>query len=141
VIKSLKAGTNVDAWCTKCRLVLAHTIEAVAAGEIKRVQCNTCGGAHRYRATEPGTTEKSPRASAKEKSSSPKSRAGNFQRLTQNRDATQATPYSMKRRFAAGELIHHLNFGLGVVVEEKDAQKIEVLFEAGPKVLVHGREA
>jgi cytochrome c5 len=49
-----KVGTNIDAWCTKCKLVLAHTIEAIAQDSIKRVSCNTCHGTHQYKSQAPG---------------------------------------------------------------------------------------
>src|SRR5262245_58672499 len=41
-----KVGDYVDGWCTRCKLVLRHTIEAIAGGKISRVHCNTCQGQH-----------------------------------------------------------------------------------------------
>jgi hypothetical protein len=37
-----QVGKNVDSWCTRCKLVLAHTIETVLNGKITKVHCNTC---------------------------------------------------------------------------------------------------
>src|SRR5207253_4172029 len=34
-----KVGKEIDGWCTRCKLVLTHTIEAVANGKITRVHC------------------------------------------------------------------------------------------------------
>ena len=50
-----------------------------------------------------------------------------------------AKQYSPKDKFAAGDLVQHPSFGLGVATAPKDGSKIEVLFEDGPRVLVHGR--
>ena len=42
-------------------------------------------------------------------------------------------------RVLPGDLVQHPSFGLGVATANKDGSKIEVLFEEGPKVLVHCR--
>lgn len=132
-----KVGSNIDAWCTKCKLVLAHTIEAVALGVIKRVHCNTCGGKHQFKASEPGV--KAPSKAKASTAPKNKSKASDFSRLVSGKDLTRAIPYKTTRRFSKGELMNHSTFGVGVVVDEKDMSKIEVLFEAGPKVLIHAR--
>ncbi len=135
----LRVGSNVDAWCTKCKLVLAHTIEAVAAGAIKRVQCNTCRGKHQFKSSEPGTAKSSPKLRL---ASLPKnkSKASDYVRLLGTKDLTKASPYAITKNFSKGELINHVQFGIGIVVDIKDVTKIEVLFEAGPKVMVQGRK-
>src|SRR6266511_3985193 len=45
----IKVGGEVDAFCTKCELTLAHTVHAVVSGKPVKVECNTCHGVHRYR--------------------------------------------------------------------------------------------
>jgi hypothetical protein len=134
---TLKVGSNIDAWCTKCKLVLAHTIEAIAQGAIKRVQCNTCKGKHQFK-HEPGTTK--PEGSVKRPSlSKTKSKASYYAKLMDGRDLSKAAGYNVCRHFVKGDMITHSKFGVGVVVEEKDISKIEVLFESGPKILIHAR--
>jgi hypothetical protein len=45
----LRVGDNVDGYCTRCKIDLNHTIEALdAEGQIARVHCNTCGSQHNY---------------------------------------------------------------------------------------------
>jgi hypothetical protein len=136
-MNALRAGSNVDAWCTKCRLVLAHTIEAVADGVIKRVQCNTCHGKHQYKAREPGIAKIS--LAIKAVAPKSKSKATDFIKLLEGRDLSKAEGYHTARHFTKGDVINHATFGLGVVVDEKDVSKIEVLFETGPKILIHAR--
>jgi hypothetical protein len=133
-----QVGSNVDSWCTRCKLILAHTIEAIAQGNIKRVQCNTCRGAHQYKGNEPGTKKIS---LSLKSSSSPKARpkASDLERLLQGKNLANALPYSIGTHFAKGDVINHANFGQGVVLEDRDTQKIEVLFESGPKILIHAR--
>ena len=50
----LKPGGNVDSWCGKCKLILAHTIEALVGDKPARVHCNTCKAQHSYKPYEPG---------------------------------------------------------------------------------------
>jgi hypothetical protein len=118
--------------------VLAHTIEAISDGSIKRVQCNTCRGKHQYKSSEPGAKPLRSRLKSTA-SSKTKAKASDLERLMRGKDADQALPYNGKRRFVKGDLINHSVFGLGVVIEERDTQKIEVLFSSGSKILIHGR--
>lgn len=127
-------GKDVDSWCTKCKLVLAHTVEAVVGGRITRVHCNTCGGQHAYRAKAPGTSAARPRA---KRDSEPK--PPNYANLLKGRDPAKARSYATTERFAVGDLINHATFGLGLVIALKDVNKIEVAFSEGPKVLLHRR--
>jgi hypothetical protein len=50
----LKPGGNVDSWCGKRKLILAHTIEVMAGDKPARVHCNTCKAQHSYKPYEPG---------------------------------------------------------------------------------------
>ncbi len=49
-----KVGGEVDCFCTKCELTLAHTVIAMLDAQPVKVQCNTCHGVHKYRSA-PGT--------------------------------------------------------------------------------------
>jgi|SRR5579871_573589 len=134
----VRVGSNIDAWCTKCKLVLAHTIEAVAMGAIKRVQCNTCKGNHQFKANAPGTEKITIKATQRAQPKS-RSRVSDYTKLLAGKDLSTACGYEVSRHFAKGDLISHHKFGVGVVVDIKDMSKIEVLFELGPKILVHSR--
>jgi hypothetical protein len=137
-----KTGSTVDSWCTKCKLVLAHTVEAMADGKISRVHCNTCRGQHAYRPNPPGAAAAkgtgTPRRSASKKADGPPKRS-EYETLLRGRTGDKARTYATSERFAPGELIKHSAFGLGVVVAERDSVKIDVHFPDGPKVLLHGR--
>lgn len=128
-------GATVDSWCTKCKLVLAHTVEAVVGGKITRVHCNTCNGQHAFRARAPGSGGGSGRSKARVEAPE----RNEYATLLRGRTAAAARPYATSERFAPGELISHSVFGLGVVTAERDSVKIDVVFPDGPKVLMHGR--
>jgi hypothetical protein len=146
-----KVSKNIDGWCTRCKLVLAHTIEAMADGKITRVHCNTCGGQHTHRAGPPRAqvaTERAPagrggatRASAATTRANKEQakRESQYSALLRGRTKAASRPYATSARFAVGELISHATFGLGVVTGERDSIKIEILFADGPKVLLQGR--
>jgi hypothetical protein len=140
----VKPGSTVDGWCTKCKLVLAHTVEAMVDSKITRVHCNTCRGQHAYRASAPATrpasggakTAGKPAARSKVEKAPKRSE---YETLLRGRTAASARPYATTERFAPGEVISHASFGLGVVTGERDSVKIDVHFADGPKVLMHGR--
>jgi hypothetical protein len=66
-------------------------------------------------------------------------RASKYQTLLQGKDMTRARKYSFSETYAAGDVMEHTLFGFGAVTAVKDGTKVEVLFESGPKVLIHGR--
>ena len=133
-------GKDVDSWCTKCKLILAHTVEAVVGGRITRVHCNTCGGQHAYRARPPGESSGTTRARGTRSSSGRAAPAAVlYADVLRGRDANTARAYDTGERFAERELIRHPSFGLGVVTALKDVNKIEVLFPDGAKTLIHRR--
>jgi hypothetical protein len=146
-----KIGKEIDSWCTRCKLVLTHTIETVANGKITRVHCNTCHGQHAHRAAAPGTKTAAARPPAKStgrsRASAASSRradpaatlASQYASLLRGRTAAQAQPYKTTGRYKVSELIAHPTFGVGAVTGERDSVKIDVLFPDGPRVLVHGR--
>lgn len=122
-------GGTIDSWCGKCKMILAHTIEAMVGSKPARVHCNTCQSQHAYRASEPGKT--APRTGG--------TRGVRYKTLLGNSNPATAKAYSPKDTYRAGDVLQHPMFGVGVTTSVKDVTKIEVLFEAGPKLLVHGR--
>lgn len=135
-------GKSVDSWCARCKLMLAHTIEAIVDNKITRTHCNTCGAQHAYRRNPPGTASAKLRgASSTSGRSTNATPAVDYQALLQGVDVGKARPYRMSERFHAKEIIHHPTFGVGLVVAERDTNKIDVEFAGGMKTLVHGAAA
>ena len=137
-----KPGGTIDSWCGKCKLMLAHTIEAMVGDKPARVHCNTCRSQHTYRPNPPGTAGR--RAGTRETSgaTSPrpaKGRTSKYQSLLNAKSAAAAKTYSPTDRYEEGDVLEHPTFGRGVTTAIKDATKIEVLFENGSKTLIHGR--
>jgi hypothetical protein len=68
-----------------------------------------------------------------------RARLSRYQTVLKGKDVTGAKSYSSKELYLLGDVMAHPNFGIGVATAIKDGSKVEVLFEACSKVLVHGR--
>ncbi|MEW5853218.1 MAG: hypothetical protein AB2A00_30840 [Myxococcota bacterium] len=136
-----KVGGEVDCFCTRCKMVLAHTVLAMVGTRPARVQCNTCHTDRNYRPVD--GEDRAPRRREPAEPAKP-GRAGvvresDYDRLMKNRDLSRAPRYSVKTTYALETVIDHPTFGLGLVTSVKGPDKVEVLFRDGPKVLVHGK--
>jgi hypothetical protein len=144
-----KVGGEVDAFCTRCRLTLAHTILAMVGTKIVRVRCNTCGGDHAFRSA-PGTTDK-PSPSSRASGGASSSRAPrasrptaeekviiSFEEQLAGKDLANAPRYSPKDTYKVDQVIQHPTFGLGLVTAVR-GEKVDITFKSETKTLVHGR--
>ncbi len=139
-----KAGSDIDAYCSKCDLDLAHVIIAMVGDRVVRVQCKTCRSPHAYRGKQSvdGRSKSAPKrmsGGAAAKSSTPK--ASDFDRAMQGKDLSRAHRYKPAETFTVGDVLDHPSFRFGIVTRLLSDSKIEVLFESGPKTLVHARAA
>ena len=58
--KKREVGTEVEAYCTKCKLDRLHVISTLKSdGNINKVMCRTCDGTHLFRLPE-GDGKKTP---------------------------------------------------------------------------------
>jgi len=150
--KTLRAGGEVDSYCTKCRLVLNHRIIAMVGTTPRTVECSTCNSHHLYRARPPGVKaepgEKAPRAGGGTKepraprvTSMSKARAlsesreKSWEQAVTGKALKDFTRYTVKGTFKQGELLHHTKFGDGVVTRIVDAAKVEVAFKDETRML------
>ncbi len=148
-MKALTAGSEIDSYCTRCRMDLGHRIVAMVGGAPKRVICQTCNSEHNYRAPRVAT---GPSVVIRNKKVEPKATAA--QRVTQKARAEQErqdawatrtlgkamdafTKYGMDRRFKEGELILHTKFGEGYADAVLDGSKVSVMFRDGARTLAH----
>jgi len=154
---SYKAGQEIDAYCTKCKLDLAHRIVAEVSGKPIKVECRTCYTTHQYRAPKngPAAVTASTRASA---STTPSVSSGSSaSSTTGSTTSTRASrtpkveeaplepptgarihPYKITEKFIPDMWIQHKTFGLGLILREIAPNKVEVRFEEATRVLVHG---
>jgi hypothetical protein len=132
-----KVGGEVDAFCGRCELVLAHTVHAVLANRPVKVECNTCHAVHRYRSV-PGAPASG--SAAARKAVRPPRRGGQsvgFDELLAQH-TRRAVPYSSGRLLAVDDVVDHVTFGRGFVTAVR-GDKVEIAFRSDVRVLVHGR--
>jgi hypothetical protein len=133
----IKVGGEVDSFCTKCEMLLAHTVHAVVDGRPVKVECNTCHGVHRYKGPAGASAPRSAAATA-DRPAREKPVAIAFEELLGARRAAPQ-PYSPKKTFKMDDVIDHPTFGRGFVSAIRDAGKVEITFRSDVKVLVQGR--
>lgn len=133
---SHKVGGEVDAFCTKCKMTLAHTILALIGTKVARVRCNTCMGEHAYRGA-PGSAAK-PRASKPRGPSKQEKVIIGWEQRLAGKDLASAPKYSPQATFAVDQVINHPTFGIGIVSVVR-GDKVEIAFKGDTKTLIHGR--
>ncbi|MCS6900151.1 MAG: hypothetical protein RMJ98_10930 [Myxococcales bacterium] len=161
--KKLTPAAEIDAYCTKCKLDLAHRIISLDGEKPYKVECLTCRGVHRYRSPKSAPAElrttktKSGQATptssalsgAKAVSKTPSTKAlaameaenqreRDWERRVSGKSLQEFKPYRPSATFSVDELIHHTKFGDGFVARVIDKNKIEVMFRDGLRTLAHG---
>jgi hypothetical protein len=151
--KPLRAGGEVDSWCTKCQLLLGHRIVAMNEGKPIKVECLTCRTVHMYRARAPGQKAAPGSTPSKSSSSSPSTarasrapaptkaaqaealRTLSWEKAIAGKAMNEFKAYRVSIGFEEGDLVRHARFGDGVVIRVLDPRKIEVLFKDDTKTL------
>jgi hypothetical protein len=131
-MKTSRVGGDIDAFCTRCKMELGHTVLAMVGTKPARVRCNTCQGEHNYRGSSAPTPRRATAATRE------KPQVTSWEALLANKDLSRARTYSAKEKFAEDEVLNHPIFGIGLVQEVR-GDKIQVAFKADVKTLVHGK--
>jgi hypothetical protein len=137
---TIRVGGEIEAWCTSCKTDKWHVIVALVDGKPVKVECLGCHKQHVYRAHAPGAAPKkaaSPRARAAAAPAAPAPPDDLDEKLRAG--AASARAYSVRERFAVGDFVRHPTFGVGLVTALPAAQKMEVAFADGRKLLMHDR--
>ncbi len=139
----IKVGGEVDSFCTKCNMELAHVVIAVVEGRPVKVQCNTCHAVHRFRGELPASSAGARRASsaAAGRARAPRERPTtlSFDEVLRSKNLAMAQRYSPRATFQLDQVIEHPTFGMGWVSAVRDPGKVEVTFRSDVKVLVQGK--
>ena len=131
-----RVGKSCESWCTRCKSETEHTIIAMVDDSPKRVECNSCHSQHNYRLVSGQRKQAKTKASGSRRIGRKNAR---WERLLSTDDRPEARLYSITERFEADEVVAHKSLGIGIVQQVQPGNKIEVLFESGKKLLVHGR--
>jgi len=130
----ITAGIDIDAYCTKCKMVLAHVVVAMEGARPRRVKCHTCNGEHNYRAEKPVAKN----AANKESAAKPLTRKSrqSWEETMKEALSKPHKKYIMSGSFYEGDWIEHAKFGLGCVQSYTSPNKITVRFADTTKLLV-----
>lgn len=126
---TLSVGDIIDAQCSKCKRITNHIVVALVGDKPASVNCNTCGGVHRYRRAAPAV--KAPKAA----STAPSAKAEDWKALHSAINSIAPKDYDMEAGYRVGSVIRHPSYGLGLVQRMAGDRKMEILFESGKKVL------
>ncbi|MBL8600520.1 MAG: hypothetical protein JNK72_01210 [Myxococcales bacterium] len=143
----IRAGQEIDAYCTRCKMDLTHRVIAVVGDKPVKVECRTCYSSHNYR------PPKSAAAATRVVSAASASRGRTTAEPARRARASvpedhvalvppshaHLLPFKMTERYRKDQWLAHKTFGIGLVMAELADNKIEVRFESGVKVLVHNR--
>lgn len=132
-------GKEIIAFCSKCKLDLAHMIVAMKDNlNIHKVMCKTCKSTHSYK-------NKDVLNVVGKKSIPRKTRTTTFKSLSEEWServsSSKISPkkYSIKECFKTNDLVDHPKFGIGFVEKCIDQNKIEVIFQSEMKILIHNK--
>lgn len=123
MLEKLAAGDNVVSSCTKCKLVLDHTIVAMEGEKIAKVKCRTCGSTHKFR--DPADVKK-PRT-VKKKEDAVKTAEVLWETCVAEATGNESA-YDMAGKYHVGDIVLHNSFGKGVV-RKVYLKKCDVLFK------------
>lgn len=130
----MRVGGEVQAICRRCGTVW-HVVIALDGGRIANVECGDCGARHRYRPAEgAGPARRTARKTGTR-------RRPPAEPLVEADLSRPRRPFRTTDTYEVGDRVVHADFGEGVVQAVRGPKKVEVLFEAGAKTLVHGRKA
>jgi uncharacterized Zn finger protein (UPF0148 family) len=136
-MNEIGVGKEVLSYCSPCKLSLAHIIVTMKNDTTPgKTECKTCGAVHNY---------KNPDEAKKKKTTTRKPRQSKLEQLKDTwmkaMAASDAEPqmYSIKQKFLIGDIVEHPKFGQGIVERSIDNNKIEVMFSAEVKVLLHNK--
>ena len=127
---AVTVGQDVDAWCKKCELILAHVVVVLKGTRAGKVECKTCKELHAYRKSVPGPRKPKEKGPPK---------PNDYEVAMEGREASSAIGYELSGVYKKEDLLDHKKFGIGFVQRLVDAKTMEVLFPEGPKLLVYGR--
>ena len=138
-------GKDIEAYCTKCKLLLDHIILVERDNAVSRVKCKTCGSEHNYRSAAPSPKKPSlsPHPPREKKGKSAQSNTFLAQWESKKNELKPNNPikiYRTQDTFRFKDVIQHHVFGLGFVERIISDTRMDVLFSDSIKRMVMNTE-
>lgn len=133
-----EVGSDVEAYCPKCKADTTHVVISKYEDEIRRVQCNPCGDVHSFRKPRGEVEDDVPEPIAAKKRAMLKK--PNWEEFFAKHGEKQGKPYEFRERYSENVIVTHPKFGRGFVSEVMSDSKVEITFKDARRVLVHNRK-
>jgi hypothetical protein len=133
-----EVGSDVEAYCPKCKGDTTHVVISKYEDEIRRVQCNPCGDVHSFRKPRGDVEEDVPEPIAAKKRAMMKKQT--FEEFFAKHSDKNAKPYEFREHYHENVIVTHPKFGKGFVSEILSDSKAEITFKDSRRVLVHNRK-
>jgi hypothetical protein len=133
-----EVGSDVEAYCPKCKGDTTHVVISKYEDEIRRVQCNPCGDVHSFRKPRGDVEEDVPEPIAAKKRAMMKKPT--FDEFFAKHSDKNAKPYEFREHYHENAIVTHPKFGRGFISEIVSDSKVEVTFKDAKRVLVHNRK-
>jgi hypothetical protein len=133
-----EVGSDVEAYCPKCKGDTTHVVISKYEDEIRRVQCNPCGDVHSFRKPRGDVEDDVPEPIAAKKRAMMKKHS--WEEFFAKHSEKNAKPYNFGERYSENVIVTHPKFGKGFVTEVMSDSKVEITFKDSRRVLVHNRK-
>jgi len=133
-----EVGSDVEAYCPKCKGDTTHVVISKYEDEIRRVQCNPCGDVHSYRKPRGDVEDDVPEPIAAKKRAMMKKHS--WEEFFAKHSDKNAKPYEFREKYHENAIVTHPKFGKGFVTEVMSDSKVEITFKDSRRVLVHNRK-
>src|SRR3954470_9670388 len=133
-----EVGSDVEAYCPKCKGDTTHVVISKYEDEIRRVQCNPCGDVHSFRKPRGDAEDDVPEPIAAKKRAMMKKVT--WEEFFNKHGEKSGKPYEFREAYHDNVIVTHPKFGRGFVSEVLSDSKVEITFKDSRRVLVHNRK-
>jgi hypothetical protein len=133
-----EVGSDVEAYCPKCKTDTTHVVISKYEDEIRRVQCNPCGDVHSFRKPRGEAEEDMPEPVAARKRALLKKQT--WEEFFAKHGEKNAKPYEFRETYRENVIVFHPKFGKGYISEVVSESKVEITFADARRILVHNRK-
>jgi hypothetical protein len=133
-----EVGSDVEAYCPKCKADTTHVVISKYEDEIRRVQCNPCGDVHSFRKPRGEAEEDMPEPVAARKRALLKKLT--WEEFFAKHGEKNPKPYEFRETYRENAIVFHPKFGKGYISEVVSESKVEITFADSRRILVHNRK-
>ena len=133
-----EVGSDVEAYCPKCKADTTHVVISKYEDEIRRVQCNPCGDVHSFRKPRGEAEEDIPEPVAARKRALLKKLS--WEEFFAKHGDKNMKPYEFREAYRENAVVFHPKFGKGYISEVVSESKVEITFSDARRILVHNRK-